>query len=269
MSAYTLTILNEKGGVGKTTTAANLAGALAQRGWQILLVEFDSQAQASQWLGIPKIEEGDGYGALLRDAVLDKQSLSSLVQPTAFGVDVIPCGFGFKNYERSVARGSSGENLIRKALKSVQEGSWDLIIIDTKGGLDSPCIGSLIASQGVLIPIEARWMSLDPSADVVDVLDNVRDEYELKDLELVGVLGTKYEAHTKDGEGTIATLKKAFKKDLFTTIVHKNTTLGDAYKARKPITVFAPRSAGARDYNAVTDELIERIGLHQSEAMNG
>ena len=94
MSAYILTILNEKGGVGKTTTAANLAGALAQRGGKVLLVEFDSQAQASQWLGIPKIEEGNDYGARLRDAVLDKQPLSSLVQSTEFGVDVIPCGFG-------------------------------------------------------------------------------------------------------------------------------------------------------------------------------
>jgi chromosome partitioning protein len=252
-----MAIINQKGGSGKTTTAVNLAAALAEKGRRILVVDLDAQASASSWLGV-----SDETNSLL--GVLTGESRASVaVRSTDLArVDLLPASPALAGIERTLAGEVGSELIFKQALQRLPQEKWDYVLIDCPPSLGLLSISALAASQHVLVPVEAHVMALAGLASLVQTVDRVRDRLS-PNVALSAILPCRVDLRKNLCQDVIASLRERFGKLVLQAVVRENVRLAEAPSFAQPITKYDPKSSGAHDYRAVATEILKRFnGVH-------
>lgn len=243
-------IANQKGGVGKTTTAVNLAACLAEAGKSTLLVDMDPQGNASSGLGV-RAGKKTVYEVLLGECTLD----STIEKTKQKHLQVAPADIRLAGAELELASLDRREYRMRAALESVKQG-FDFLIIDCPPSLGLLTINALTAAQSILIPIQCEYYALEGVTALMNTIQRVKKGLNPA-LEIEGVLLTMLDGRTNLGLQVVAEVKKHFKQKVFATTVPRNVRLGEAPSHGLPVNLYDNRSTGAEAYRALAQEVIK------------
>lgn len=251
-------ITNQKGGSGKTTTAVNLAAALADRRQRVLVIDLDPQANASQWLGFSDLPEEDRG---LLDVLFGERRLETLVRSTEVeGLDLVPSSSWLVGAEKSLAGEVGAETLLRQTIAALPSNRWDFLFIDCPPSLGLLAISALAAVEHVLVPVESRVMALAGLAALVRTIGVVQQRLN-PELSMFAILACRVDLRTKLSREVIARLRDHFGAQVFETTIRENVRLAEAPSFAEPITRYDARSAGALDYEAAAREFLMRLGI--------
>jgi len=256
-----LGIVNQKGGVGKTTTAINLAACLALEGLKILLVDCDPQANASSGLGVQRDDNRNSiYDVLMGDA-----AAGQVLLPTEIAnLTLLP---GSKNLTgANIELANAGDRALKLslALKDVQK-DYDLVILDCPPALDLLTLNSLAAADSLIVPMQAEYFALEGISELVSTLERVRAAFNPR-LTIEGVLLTMYDDRTNLAQQVTDTLREFFKDRLFRTVIPRNIRLAEAPSHGKPVALYDPRSRGTEAYFELAGEYMERNNIPNPKA---
>ena len=251
-----LGIVNQKGGVGKTTTAINLAASLAVLGQRVLLVDCDPQANCTSGLGFARDDERTSVYDLIAGTATAAESLV----PT--GMERLTLLPGSKNLTGANIE-LAGENdratRLRTALAPVQ-GSFDLVVLDCPPALDLLTLNALTAADSLIVPMQAEYFALEGISELISNLERVRAALNPR-LTIEGVLLTMYDDRTNLAQQVTETLREYFKERLFRTVIPRNIRLAEAPSHGKPVAAYDPRSRGAEAYMELAAEYMQRNGI--------
>ena len=254
--AEVICITNQKGGVGKTTTAVNLAYYLARRKFKVLLVDLDPQGNATSGLGVNK----EDLTKSMTDVMLEAATLPEVIRSTKFtGYDLAPTTTELANAEVEITMLDQKFGLLARALSAVA-GDYDLIIIDSPPSLSLLTVNAMIASNWLLLPVQTEFYALEGVAQLLKSMQLVRQGMN-PDLKLLGVLATMYDRRTALSAQVLAEIKKFFKDKVFTATIPRNVRVAEAPSHGVPVGAYDKFSKGASAYKALTKEVIERLGL--------
>ena len=252
--ARVIAMVNQKGGVGKTTSTVSLGAALAEYGRRVLLVDFDPQGALSVALGVPAHELNRTVYNLLMDD--DCAAEDVIVSTTVEGLDLMPSNIDLSAAEVALVNEVAREHALVRGLASVVD-RYDYIIIDCQPSLGLLTINALTAAQGVIIPLECEYFALRGVKLLTDTVTKVQGRLNPR-LELTGVLATMYDARTLHTREVLERVVDAFGDQVFHTVISRTIKFPDATVAGEPITVFAPTSPGADSYRQLARELIAK-----------
>lgn len=252
--ATVIAVTNQKGGVGKTTSAVNIAYYLAKSGQKVLLVDLDPQGNATSGLGIDKTNLETTIGEVLLGAA----SLAQAVIETEHkNLSLVPTTAHLANVEVELAGMDHKFTRLRSALESVE--GYDIMIIDSPPSLSLLTVNGLIAAKYVLLPVQAEFYALEGLGQLLETMKLVRKGMNPK-LELLGVLPTMMDTRTTLSNQVHQEIKKHFTDKVFTTTIPRNIRLAEAPSHGVPIGAYDRWSKGARAYKAVAKEVMERVG---------
>jgi len=239
---------NHKGGVGKTTSAVNIASVLGEMGKRVLVIDIDPQGSASLHFGVR--DKGTGFLHAL------ERTVAAPVLPTTVrGVDLIPSGTALSVADQRFS-GVLGAELLARCLARTQ-GDWELVIIDCPPGLGILTTSALRISQHVVVPIETNRLALNGLDQVIETLDSMRREN--RHPGILGVVACRANPRRRVHRETMADLERRFPGRI-APFVRENVALAEAPAQGKPVTLYAPDSNGAEDYRRVTQWLLKRLG---------
>ena len=245
-----IAIANQKGGVGKTTTAVNLSAALAKTGKKVLLVDADPQANATSGVGIPR----GSFRRSLYHAIILKEPLRELLLATEIpGLLVAPATKDLAGAEIELVEIEGRENRLREALTAIAP-DFDFIIIDCPPSLGLLTLNALTAAKSLLVPIQAEYYALEGVTELFDTLARIRRLYN-SELAIEGLLVTMFDERTKLSAAVAADLRDFYGKQVFSTVIPRNVRLAEAPSYGKPICVYDPHSKGAEAYMELSKEI--------------
>ncbi|MCW2815872.1 MAG: soj 3 [Nocardioides sp.] len=252
--ARVVSMCNQKGGVGKTTTTINLGASLAEQGRRVLLVDFDPQGSLSVGLGLnPHEMELTIYNLLMqRDVTLDEVVVPSGVA----GMDLLPSNIDLSAAEVQLVHEVAREQTLQRVLAPAIE-HYDVILIDCQPSLGLLTVNALTASDGVIVPLECEYFALRGVALLKTTIDKVRERLNPK-LEIDGVLGTMFDGRTLHSREVMERLVQAWGDTVFHTVIRRTVKFSDATVAGEPITEYASTSAGADSYRQLAREVLAR-----------
>jgi len=251
--AKIIALANQKGGVGKTTTTISLAGALAEYGRTVLLVDFDPQGALSAGMGIKSHDVPTIYDLMIGR----EKDVRQAIQPSNVkGIHVIPANIDLSAAEVHLVNEVAREHILANILKPVAA-EYDVVFIDCQPSLGLLTVNALTASHGVLIPLEAEYFALRGVALLIDTIDKVRDRLN-PSLQLDGIIATMYDARTLHAKEVLERVVDAFDDKVLDTVIGRTVKFPDASVAAMPITEFAPQHASANTYRQLARELIAR-----------
>jgi chromosome partitioning protein len=252
-----LAVTNQKGGVGKTTTAINLATALALVGHRVLLVDLDPQGNLTSGVGLKghAASAGGAYQALT-SAEPSGQSSDFVLDTQVKGLSLIPADRNLTGAEIELVPLPRREMRLRLLLDPLRD-SFDFIFIDTPPSLGLLTLNALVAADAVLIPLNCEYFALEGLADLVATLRRVRASLN-PSLDIIGVLMTMYDERTNLGQQVARDIREFFQDRVFTTVIPRNIRLGEAPSHGLPVILYDPKSRGAEAYVALARELLER-----------
>ncbi|WP_445259305.1 AAA family ATPase [Nocardioides aurantiacus] len=252
--ARVISMCNQKGGVGKTTTTINLGASLAELGRKVLLVDFDPQGSLSVGLGLnPHQMDLTIYNLLMqRDVVLDEVVVPSGVP----GMDLLPSNIDLSAAEVQLVHEVAREQTLSRVLAPALE-QYDVILIDCQPSLGLLTVNALTASDGVIVPLECEYFALRGVALLKTTIDKVRDRLNPR-LEVDGVLGTMYDGRTLHGREVMERLVEAWGDTVFHTVIRRTVKFSDSTVAGEPITAYASSSPGAAAYRQLAKEVLVR-----------
>jgi chromosome partitioning protein len=252
--ARVVSMCNQKGGVGKTTTAINLGASLAEYGRKVLLVDFDPQGSLSVGLGLnPHEMELSIYNLLMERDV----ALQDVVVPTGVaGMDLLPSNIDLSAAEVQLVHEVAREQTLQRVLAPALS-EYDVILIDCQPSLGLLTVNALTASDGVIVPLECEYFALRGVALLKTTIDKVRERLNPR-LEIYGVLGTMYDGRTLHSREVMDRLVQAWGDTVFHTVIRRTVKFSDATVAGEPITAYASSSAGADSYRQLAKEVLAR-----------
>ena len=252
--ARVIAMVNQKGGVGKTTSTVSLGAALAGYGRKVLLVDFDPQGALSVALGVPAHDLDRTVYNLLMDEGCSAEDV--IVSTSVPGLDLMPSNIDLSAAEVALVNEVAREHALVRGLASVVD-RYDYIIIDCQPSLGLLTINALTAANGVIIPLECEYFALRGVKLLTDTVTKVQGRLN-PHLELTGVLATMYDARTLHTREVLERVVDAFGDQVFHTVISRTIKFPDATVAGEPITVFAPTSPGADAYRQLARELIAK-----------
>jgi chromosome partitioning protein len=259
----TLAVINQKGGVGKTTTACNLAAALVRRGLRVLAVDLDPQAHLSLHLDH---DVHSGKASLYEVLVKGMAAGEAIVDVAPEGLSLLPGTIDLSSAELELAGEIGRESILRTALAGAElEGRFDLAIVDCPPSLGLLALNGLTAASEVLIPLQAEFFSLHGIGRLLDVIQVVRTRLR-KGPEVLGIVLCRYQKTTRLSREVLEELRTHFGAKLLETVIHQNVRLAEASSHGQPIFAYDESSKGARDYAALAQELLQRWGRDFPEA---
>uniref|UniRef100_Q478A0 Chromosome segregation ATPase n=1 Tax=Dechloromonas aromatica (strain RCB) TaxID=159087 RepID=Q478A0_DECAR len=248
-----LAITNQKGGVGKTTTAVNLAASLAAEGKRVLLIDMDPQGNATTGSGITKKEALPTVYQLLIGAA----TLIDVCIKTDFYFDILPANRELAGAEVEMIELEQREYRLKKALAQ-NHAEYDFVLIDCPPALNMLTVNALVAADSVLIPMQCEYYALEGLSDLVETLRKVRQHLNSR-LEIEGLLRTMYNSQSTLTQQVSSELESHFGEKVYKTIVPRNVRLAEAPSYGKPVIAFDKNSKGAQAYSALAQEILERV----------
>ena len=251
----TIAIVNQKGGVGKSTTAVNLGASLAILGSSVLLVDIDPQGNSTSGLGVDKRSlERDVYGVLLADVPVGE----TIVHTGVPNLDLVPATIGLAGAEIELVSMRSRETRLRRALTSLGA-HYDFILIDCPPSLGLLTLNALTAASEVLIPVQAEYYALEGLSQLTTVLERVREALN-PELHISGVLVTMFDGRTRLATEVLDEVHAHFPTQVFRTQIPRNIRLSEAPSFGKPVALFDVKSRGAQAYLALAREVVGDAG---------
>jgi len=251
--ARIITLCNQKGGVGKTTTTINLGAAFAEYGRRVLAIDFDPQGALTAGLGVQSHDQATIYDLMI-GAVKDAHDV--IVTTRVEGLDVMPANIDLSAAEVHLVNEVAREQILARILRQVSA-EYDVILIDCQPSLGLLTVNALTAAHGVLIPLECEFFALRGVALLVETIEKVRDRLNPA-IELDGILPTMFDSRTLHSREVLERVVEAFGDEVLETVIGRTVKFPDASVAGTPITKFAPEHPAAQAYRQLARELIAR-----------
>jgi chromosome partitioning protein len=251
-----IAVANQKGGVGKTTTAVNMAACVAAVGRRALLFDLDPQANATSGVGLEKVEGASAYRVLLGEGALDQK-----IRQTSFeGLDLVPSEVDLCGADFELAR---AENHLQRVLNAiqpvVQQQRYDVILIDCPPSLGVLTLNAFAAADGVLVPLQCEYYALEGISMLTRLMAQLHDGGINPRLELTGVVMTMFDSRTKLSQQVVGEVRQHFGEKVFETMIPRSTRLAEAPSFGKPIIHYDKYSPGAAAYELLAQEFLARL----------
>ena len=252
-----ISVANQKGGVGKTTTTVNLSTILAKKGKKVLLIDTDPQGNATSGLGIEKESDLSTYDLLITDV-----SAEDIIQETAIkNLYITPSNMNLAGAEVQLVSMMSREQRMKEKL-DVIKGQFDYILIDCPPSLGLITLNAFTASDSVLIPVQCEYYALEGLGQLLNTVELVRKHLN-KNLYVEGALLTMYDIRTNLANQVVREVKRFFQNKVYKTVIPRNVKVSEAPSYGMPITIYDPKSKGARSYEKFTKEFLKWNELEQ------
>jgi len=262
--AKVISIANQKGGVGKTTTAINLAAALAASELRVLLVDSDPQGNSTTGVGVEKSSETKTlYNVLLKEAPISEAIVATKYE----GLSLLPADQNLVATNLDLVDAPEREHRLKSALEKLK-GNYDYVVIDCPPALDLLTLNALSASDAVLIPIQCEFFALEGISQLMDTVDRIKQAFN-PTLKIEGVLLTMYDDRTNLTRQVEADLRSFFEREVFKTVIPRSIRLAEAPSFGQPILAYDPRSRGAEAYIQLAKEVLANDKRARSESAQG
>lgn len=249
--ANKMAIVNQKGGVGKSTTAVNLGASLAEMGYDVLLLDIDPQGNATSGVGIDKSKlEYSIYDVLINDINVEEVILATEIEK----FDILPANIDLAGAEIELVSMISREGKLKKAVSKL-DGKYQYIIFDCPPSLGLLTLNALTAANGILVPIQCEYYALEGLGQLINTIKLVKNNLN-PDLEIEGVLLTMYDARTNLSQQVIEEVLNYFSDKVYKTIIPRNVRLSEAPSFGKPINLYDSSSKGAEAYRNLAKEVV-------------
>ena len=248
-----IAVANQKGGVGKTTTATNLSACLAEKGKKVHAIDMDPQGNMSSALGIDKNNvENTIYELILEECSLEECMAEEMIE----NLSVIPSNMNLAGAEIELIGLDNKEFILKKYVDEVKE-EYDFIIIDCPPSLNTLTVNAMTTADTVLVPIQCEYFALEGLSQLIHTINLVQDRLN-PNLEIEGVVFTMFDARTNLSLQVVENVKENLNQTVYKSIIPRNVRLAEAPSHGKPITLYDSKSAGAEAYRDLADEVIER-----------
>ena len=252
-----ISVANQKGGVGKTTTTVNLSTILAKRGKKVLIIDTDPQGNATSGLGIDKEDGLSTY-----DLLIDDTNAEEIIQKTSIkNLDICPSNMNLAGAEVQLVSMMSREQRMKEKLDTVKN-EYDYILIDCPPSLGLITLNAFTASDSVLIPVQCEYYALEGLGQLLNTIELVRKHLN-KNLYIEGALLTMYDIRTNLANQVVREVKKFFQNKVYKTVIPRNVRVSEAPSYGMPITIYDPKSKGAKSYEKFTKEFLKLNELEQ------
>ena len=248
-----IAIVNQKGGVGKTTTTINLAAALTLRGKKVLLIDLDPQGNAATGLGIPRASRDvTVYDIFVDEASIEAASMVTSVE----GLSLVPSHMDLAGVELELGDRAGRTTILQRALDAVQ-GEYDYVLIDCPPSLNLLTVNALTAARSVVVPLQCEFFALEGLSQLLQTVEMAKAQINPA-LVIDGVIMTMYDKRNRLSAQVAADVRKHLGRAVFKTIIPRNVRIAEAPSFGKPVLNYAPSSAGSKAYIALADEVLTR-----------